>query len=79
MARDISKLKDKLHAVKGLDSSSAYNAEDEEEKKKKQAAQLKSQAQANAVKQALETVPQGAIVGLCMANSTSWLRIFWAI
>ena len=59
MARDISKLKDKLHAVKGLDSSSAYNAEDEEEKKKKQAAQLKSQAQANAVKQALEKTRSG--------------------
>lgn len=59
MARDISKLKDKLHAVKGLDSSSAYNAEDEDEKQKKQAAQLKSQAQANAVKQALEKTRSG--------------------
>lgn len=54
MARDINKLKDRLHAVKGLDSASAYNAQDEEEKRKKQAAQLKSDAQAKAVREALE-------------------------
>lgn len=61
MARDINKLKDRLHAVKGLDSSSMYNAQDEEEKKKKQAAQLKSDAQINAARQAGEQARLSAI------------------
>ena len=61
MARDINKLKDRLHAVKGLDSASTYNAQDEEEKKKKQAAQLKSDAQINAARQAGEQARLSAI------------------
>lgn len=61
MARDINKLKDRLHAVKGLDSASAYNAQDEDERKKKQAAQLKSDAQINAARQAGEQARLAAI------------------